>query len=220
MNKKFFKGLTLAIPVLLGCITACSAFAATSCGCSSSEEKINPLPEEVYNINDSNTLLGFTDEFLANTDAYDQYNTIEIPVRVKDVYFAAFCIFDEQQFTPIGTKIPPYITKLIFPKKSICWSIAGFAFYGCPSLTSITLPNSLANLNDGAYIFKDCSNLTSIVWDSFNVVGPSAFTQFQNVPEIGTVEVTNPIDEAHNSAHLLEFLQDKCGLPAGWTATN
>ena len=39
--------------------------------------------------------------------------------------------------------------------------IAGSAFYGCTSLTSVTIPNSVTNIGD--YAFKDCTGLTSII---------------------------------------------------------
>ena len=39
--------------------------------------------------------------------------------------------------------------------------IAGSAFDGCTSLTSVTIPNSVTNIGD--YAFKDCTGLTSII---------------------------------------------------------
>ncbi len=39
-------------------------------------------------------------------------------------------------------------------------SIGEYAFYGCNSLTSITIPNSVTEI--GNYIFQACQNLTSI----------------------------------------------------------
>ena len=53
-------------------------------------------------------------------------------------------------------------------------SIASSAFYGCKSLTSITLPNSVTSIEESA--FSGCSVLTSIVIpDGVTSIGSSAF---------------------------------------------
>ena len=53
-------------------------------------------------------------------------------------------------------------------------SIGNSAFYGCSSLTSVVIPDSVIYIGDSA--FKDCSNLTSvIIGDSVTSIGDSAF---------------------------------------------
>ena len=47
-------------------------------------------------------------------------------------------------------------------------SIGECAFWGCSSLTSITIPTSVTSIGDGA--FMDCSSLTSIVVESGNTM--------------------------------------------------
>ena len=53
-------------------------------------------------------------------------------------------------------------------------SIGEYAFYGCSSLTSITLPSNLTSI--GRYAFSSCSNLTEITLPSSLIeIGSGAF---------------------------------------------
>ena len=53
-------------------------------------------------------------------------------------------------------------------------SIGAYAFYGCSSLTSITIPNRVTSIGGSA--FRGCSSLTSIsIPDSVTSIGGSAF---------------------------------------------
>ena len=45
-------------------------------------------------------------------------------------------------------------------------SIGEGAFYGCTGLTSVTIPNSVTSI--GEYAFSDCTGLTSVVWNAKN----------------------------------------------------
>ncbi len=87
------------------------------------------------------------------------------------------------------------------------------AFYNCSALTSVSFPSRLKTL--GVSVFTDCNNLRNIIWNAWTgdtTIGQSAFNR---VYSEGKVQVTNPKDDAHNSAALLAYLKEK-GLPDGW----
>ena len=53
-------------------------------------------------------------------------------------------------------------------------SIGDYAFYGCSSLTSVTIGNSVTSIGD--YAFRNCSNLTNLtIPDSVTSIGSYAF---------------------------------------------
>ena len=59
------------------------------------------------------------------------------------------------------------------------------AFYGCSSLTSITIPNSVINIGNSA--FYDCSSLTSItIPNSVTSIGKLAFN---STPRLSSIKV-------------------------------
>ncbi len=129
-------------------------------GLPSAWAKPDPLPEEeVYNIDENNVLLGFTDEFLANPTAYDMHNTMEIPARVTSVKYQAF-------YKNSTSTIPSFVTKLTFAENSNCSYIDHSAFRSCSSLVSVDISkaNNLTTINQCA--FKECSSLTSIDFSS------------------------------------------------------
>ena len=54
-------------------------------------------------------------------------------------------------------------------------SIGDYAFYSCDSLTSVTIPNSVTNI--GSYAFQHCSSLASVtIGNSVTSIGERAFT--------------------------------------------
>ena len=94
-------------------------------------------------------------------------------------------------------------------------SINSAAFKNCTSLTTITLPSKLTSISKNA--FYGCSNLKTIIWDSWKGEDISLNAEsFVNIASSGTIIVTNPIDDAHNSQALLDYLKANAGLPEGW----
>ena len=62
----------------------------------------------------------------------------------------------------------------IIPTDGSVTSIGSWAFYGCSSLTSVTIPNSVTSIGD--YAFYNCSNLTSItIPNTMTNIGEGAF---------------------------------------------
>ncbi len=72
-------------------------------------------------------------------------NVTKIPSYLFDTYYSSDS---------------PNITILEFEEGSICESIGNSSFYGCGSLTSITIPSSVTSIGNDA--FQWCSSLTSV----------------------------------------------------------
>ena len=203
MNKKLIK-MIASIACGLGVATSIP-FAATSCGCSSKDDVIplNALPYEVYEVDQRNVLLGFTDEFLANPTAYDMCNIMQIPARVTSIDHSAF----EKDLVSL---IPSFIKNLIFANGSNCSTIGQLSFAYNSSLTSIDLSNcnNLVDIYPAAFshctaitsinllncvklrlisslCFSDCSSLTSASFPSnLSTIGSAAFSNCSNFNSI------------------------------------
>ena len=62
-------------------------------------------------------------------------------------------------------------------------SIGYYAFYGCTSLTSVTIPNSVTSI--GNYLFGCCTSLTSVtIPNSVTSIGTRAFKDCKNLKNI------------------------------------
>ena len=62
-------------------------------------------------------------------------------------------------------------------------TIAGSAFYGCTSLTAITIPDSITHIGDMAFAY--CYNLASItIPDSVTFIGDSAFSSCDSLASV------------------------------------
>ena len=67
--------------------------------------------------------------------------------------------------------VPTSLKKVIITGSE---SIGSYAFYGCKSLTSVTIPDSVTSI--GSYAFSGCSSLTSVtIPDSVTSIGDYAF---------------------------------------------
>ena len=89
--------------------------------------------------------------------------------NVNDLTSSAFSGAGQNGTVYIGanvTKLPNYIfgesniTTANFAEGSECTSIGSYAFYGCRSLTSITIPNSVTNIGSSA--FNSCYALAEV----------------------------------------------------------
>ena len=121
------------------------------------------------------------------------YSAFEDCTALEEIYFNAASMADLSSYddvfdsagingdgitVTIGkdvTKIPAYlfysyqnsyapkITSVIFEDVSVCKSIGEYAFYGCASLTSIEIPNSVTSIGEGA--FRECTALEEIYFN-------------------------------------------------------
>ena len=72
--------------------------------------------------------------------------------------------------------------------------IAGSAFYGCTSLTSVTIPNSVTSI--GNYAFSDCTNLTSVtIGNSVTSIGYYSFKNCDSLTSITIPDSVTSIDD-------------------------
>ena len=72
--------------------------------------------------------------------------------------------------------------------------IADNAFYGCPSLTSVTIPNSVTSI--GSRAFYDCTSLTSVtIPNSVTSIGYHAFTGCSSLTSITIPNSVTIIDD-------------------------
>ncbi|MCI6357674.1 MAG: leucine-rich repeat protein [Erysipelotrichaceae bacterium] len=97
-----------------------------------------------------------------------------------------------------------------------CTSISGWAFSGCSSLNSITLPNSVTTI--GEYAFSDCSSLTSItIPNSVTTIGEYAFFDCSSLTSITIPNSVTTIGEyAFYDCNLLTIYCQLASKPENW----
>ncbi len=84
----------------------------------------------------------------------------------------------------------------IIPTDGSVTTIGDYAFYGCSSLTSISIPNSVTSIGD--YAFSGCSSLTSItIPNSVTSIGGSAFS---NCSSLTSISIPNSVTTIGNWA--------------------
>ncbi len=186
MNKKIVKSI-VSITCGLG-IAASIPFMVSNCACS--QEKIKPLPEEVYDIDENNTLLGFKDEFLNDPTSpiyknnFKKCNAMQIPASVTSVNQEVF-------YKNWISTIPSFIKKLTFTEESLCTSIGEKGFEYCASLTSIDLSNTnLSTISSDTFSY--CSSLTlANLPSSLEFIGGNAFYKCKELKSIDLSSCTN-----------------------------
>ena len=90
---------------------------------------------------------------------------------------------------------------MTFAQGSQLESIGDYAFYGCSSLTEITLPSSLKSIGDSA--FFGCSNLNTVTIESDDIY-KVATGMYSNqagglLAKANTVKVLKSIDDGSNT---------------------
>ena len=126
---------------------------------------------------------------------YDCESLTEIVVSQNNAYYASSdgVLFDKElnrliQY-PIGNERNSYIIL------DSVTSIGKYAFYGCESLTSITIPDSVTSIgNEAFYCCKSLTNIT--IPDSVTSIGDYAFSDCTNLTDVyygGSEEQWNAI---------------------------
>ena len=99
---------------------------------------------------------------------------------------------------------PSYVPQSLKTVKIIGGTNIGkWAFYGCSSLTSITIPNSVTSIGDDA--FRGCNSLTSIIIpDSVTSIGDDVFFECNSFTSI-TIPFVGATKDGTNNTHFGYF---------------
>ena len=82
----------------------------------------------------------------------------------------------------------------IIPSDGSVTSIGEYAFFGCDSLTSVTIPDSVTSI--GGYAFAICSSLTSVtIPDSVTYIGDVAFCDCSSLTSVTIPDSVTSIGE-------------------------
>ena len=160
-----------------------------------------------YVLNDKYTNLS-NKEVLTNLSAlFEIDNIVYVPLNVKERTCAIICCTANSNSAVVINDVVSY-KNISFTVKEI----KQYAFYACPWLTGITLPNSITEVKEQT--FYNCPNLTSVtIPNSVTSIGSSAFSgcsgltsvtipngiteikeqAFYNCPNLETVTIPNSV---------------------------
>ena len=123
---------------------------------------------------------------------YDFDNGLEktITIMKEEIINGIKYRLDEENLTAEVIRKDEYKDCIIIPEAVVfneltyrVTSIGMGAFYGCESLTAITIPNSVTIIEDNA--FHDCIKLSSItIPESVEIIGDSAFAYCESLKVI------------------------------------
>lgn len=218
MNRKLFKTITFGIPVVLGCVTACSAISSIESKNSGGDvpptpdipdprpTNYNPLPYEgeqsLLKVNPENgQCLGFIDGFDKNDPKYNSYDTLYIPNTIKS--------FAERAFQ---SNIPASVKNIIFEDDSEITEIANCAFFDIShSLKYLEIPEKVASVTyytfwmddgDATIYFKNPVDCTlGMAWAGWGFFKNSKI-YFKNFVNLPTWTWTDTIKYMYGSAHV------------------
>jgi len=139
----------------------------------------------------TNTAFGFSNGIIISYDFDLGGADVVIPYEINGIPVTTI---GNLTFSDVDTWIGDPITSVIAPKSVT--SIGTYAFAGCGSLTSVSLP-SVTSIGGNA--FANCGNLTSVSFPSVTSIGDYAFAGCGSLTSVSLPLVTSISNSAFNS---------------------